>query len=160
MKKNEISTIVYEYDSVSEMTKEEAYLIEKSKEAAMSAYAPYSKFQVGVSVLLANNKIVNGNNQENAAYPSGMCAERVAVYYANSKYPDVAIKAIAICAYTNGAFIKFPIPPCGSCRQSLLETEMRFNSSIKIILAGSEKIMVVNSMKDLLPLHFNSDHLS
>ncbi|MBI5217528.1 MAG: cytidine deaminase [Bacteroidia bacterium] len=159
MKKTEFSTVVYEYDSLDELSKEEVFLVEKAKESAMNAYAPYSKFQVGVSVLLSNNKVVNGNNQENAAYPSGLCAERVAIFYANAKYPDVAVKAIAICAFTNTEFVKTPIPPCGGCRQSLLETEMRYHTPIKVILAGSEKIFIINSVKDLLPLNFNSDML-
>lgn len=159
MKKNVIQTVVYEYDSINELSKEDVFLIEKARESAMQAYAPYSKFKVGVSVLLLNNIIINGSNQENAAYPSGLCAERVALYYANSKYPDTAVKAIAVCAYTGNDFIDVPVPPCGSCRQSLLETENRFNSPIKIILAGKEKILIVHSIKELLPLNFTSDFI-
>ncbi len=160
MKKNEILTIVYQYDSISELLKEDAFLIENAQEAAKQAYAPYSKFQVGASILLANNKIINGNNQENAAYPSGLCAERVALFYANAKYPDVAVKTVAVCAFTGSDFIDFPVPPCGSCRQSLLETEIRFSHPIKMVLAGKNKIFIVNSIKELLPLNFSSSFIS
>lgn len=159
MKKNIIQTEVFEYESINELSKEEIFLIEKARDSAIQAYAPYSNFKVGVSILLANNTIINGNNQENAAYPSGLCAERVALYYANSKYPDTIVKAIAVCAFTDNNFIDIPVPPCGSCRQSLLETENRYNSPIKMILAGKEKIFIVHSIKELLPLNFTGDFI-
>lgn len=160
MKKNEISATVYEFDTVDELLKEDAFLIGNAKEAARQAYAPYSKFQVGVSILLVNNKIINGNNQENAAYPSGLCAERVALFYANARYPDVAVRTIAVCAYTGDDYTDFPVPPCGSCRQALLETEVRFNHPVKMVLAGKNKIYVVNTIKELLPLNFSSSFIS
>lgn len=160
MRKAEISVYYNEYDSISELNKEDAFLVEKAKESAQNAYAPYSKFKVGVSILLTNNKIICGNNQENAAYPSGLCAERVAMFYANAKYPDTSVKSIAISAFFNNEQVKLPIPPCGSCRQSLFETEARFQSPVKLILAGAEKIITVDSVKDLLPLSFSSDFFS
>ncbi len=159
MKKKNITTVTYEYDSVEELSKEEQFLIQKSKDAVNNAYAPYSKFQVGAAVLLENGEIITGTNQENAAYPSGLCAERVAVFYANSKYPNVAVKAIAVTAFTNNNFVKTPIPPCGSCRQVLVETETRFNKPIKIYLVSESKITVINDAKDLLPLNFDESSL-
>ncbi len=160
MKKTEIKTVIYEYNSIDELGTEEAFLIEKAGEAAKKAYAPYSQFQVGAAILLANGEIIQGNNQENAAYPSGLCAERVAIFYANSKYPDIAITAIAICAYKNSKFIEEPIPPCGSCRQVLLEAQLRFNTPIKIIIAGKSKIYLLNNVKELLPLNFDRNVLT
>ena len=159
MKKKNITTVTYEYDSVDELSKDEQILIQKSKEAVNNAYAPYSKFQVGAAVLLENGEIITGTNQENAAYPSGMCAERVAVFYANSKFPNVPVIAIAVTAFTNNNFVKTPIPPCGSCRQVLVETETRFNTPIKIYLVSESKITVINDAKDLLPLNFDESSL-
>jgi len=159
MKKKNITTVTYEYDSVDELSKNEQILIQKSKEVVNNAYAPYSKFQVGAAVLLENGEIITGTNQENAAYPSGMCAERVAVFYANSKFPNVPVIAIAVTAFTNNNFVKTPIPPCGSCRQVLVETETRFNTPIKIYLVSESKITVINDAKDLLPLNFDESSL-
>ncbi len=159
MKQKNITTVTYEYDSLDELSKNEQILIQKSKDAVKNAYAPYSKFQVGAAVLLENGEIITGTNQENAAYPSGLCAERVAVFYANSKYPDVPVKAIAVTAFTNNNFVKTPIPPCGSCRQVLVETETRFQKPIKIYLVSESKITVINDAKDLLPLNFDESSL-
>ncbi|MCK4662785.1 MAG: cytidine deaminase [Bacteroidales bacterium] len=155
MKKFEIKSTIYEYDSINDLAKEEKILIKKAREAAKKSYAPYSNFNVGACVLLENGEYFQGNNQENAAYPSGLCAERVALFYVNSKFPDIPVKAIAISVYSNSAYLDIPVPPCGSCRQVILETEMRFNSPIKIILAGEKKIQIINSIKDLLPLNFS-----
>ena len=160
MKKVEITTTVYEYDSLEELSKEEQILINKSKEAVKNAYAPYSKFNVGAAVLLETGEIIIGTNQENAAYPSGICAERVAIFYANSKYPDVPVKAIAVSAFTNNKFIDSPVPPCGSCRQVILETETRFKTPIKIYLVSSNKITVIEDAKNLLPLNFDTNFLN
>lgn len=159
MKKKNITTVTYEYNSVAELNQEEQMLIHKSKDIVKNAYAPYSKFEVGAAVLLENGEIITGTNQENAAYPSGLCAERVAVFYANSKFPDVPVKAIAVTAFTNNNFVKTPIPPCGSCRQVLVETETRFQKPIKIYLVSESKITVINDAKDLLPLNFDGDSL-
>ena len=159
MKKKNITTVTYEYDSVEELSAEEQLLIQKSKDVVANAYAPYSKFQVGAAVLLGNGEIITGTNQENAAYPSGLCAERVAVFYANSKFPDVPVKAIAVTAFTNNKYVESPIPPCGSCRQVLVETETRFNTPIKIYLVSESKITVINDAKDLLPLNFDESSL-
>ncbi len=159
MKKREITTVTYEY-SVEELSKEEQILINTSKDVVSHAYAPYSKFKVGAAVLLENGEIITGTNQENAAYPSGLCAERVAVFYANSKYPDVPVKAIAVTAFTNNKFVETPVPPCGSCRQVLVETETRFNTPIKIYLVSETGITVIHDAKELLPLNFDESSLS
>ncbi|MCD4794527.1 MAG: cytidine deaminase [Bacteroidales bacterium] len=160
MKKVEITTTTYEYDSLEELSQDEQFLINKSKEAVKNAYAPYSKFNVGAAVLLENGEIITGTNQENAAYPSGLCAERVAIFYANSKYPDVPVKAIAVAAFTNNKFVESPVPPCGSCRQVIMETETRFNAPIKIYLVSKSKITVINDAKTLLPLNFDEHFLT
>ncbi|RUT73544.1 cytidine deaminase [Ancylomarina longa] len=159
MKKTQIITTVFEYDSIDELSTEDQELVLNAKEAALRAYTPYSKFNVGAALLLENGKLVQGNNQENAAYPSGLCAERVAVFYANAQYPDVAVKTIAITSHTNGSFLESPVPPCGSCRQVLLETEDRYKQPIKVILCGERKIKIVESIKQLLPLFFDKEML-
>lgn len=134
-------------------------LIKEAKKQAMNAYAVYSNFRVGAAVLLENGKIIGGNNQENAAYPSGLCAERTAVFYANSQFPNAAVKIIAIAAYSNGEYLKEPITPCGGCRQVLLETENRYEKDIKVILYGTDKTYVIDNVKQLLPLSFGKEKL-
>ncbi len=156
MQKKEIITTIFEYNSIKELPKDDILLIEKAKEAAKNSYSPYSTFKVGAAVLLENNEIIQGSNQENAAYPSGLCAERVALFYANSKFPEVKVKTIAITALMNNKFIDEPVPPCGSCRQVMLETEIRFNSPIKVILSGNKKIQIIENIKQLLPLDFSN----
>ena len=121
-------------------------------EARSKAYAPYSKFSVGAAALLDNGITVTGNNQENAAYPSGLCAERTTLFYANSQYPESAVKTLAIAARTERDFIETPIPPCGACRQVILETEKRFGNSIRILLYGKKCIYIVEGIGSLLPL--------
>jgi cytidine deaminase len=122
-------------------------------DAANRAYAPYSKFQVGATVLLENGRIFEGNNQENVAYPSGMCAERVALFAANATCPDMAVKAVAITAIKNGD-MEDSISPCGACRQVLLEVENRYKKPVRILLCGKRETVIVSSAKDLLPLGF------
>ncbi|MBN2891596.1 MAG: cytidine deaminase [Bacteroidales bacterium] len=159
MKKVQINFDIEECQSLDDLTAQDKKLVEKAKEATKSAYAPYSKFHVGAALLLENGEIITGTNQENSAYPSGLCAERVALFYANSKYPDVAVKTLAVCAFYNGEFTPVPTPPCGSCRQVMLETETRFDSPIKILLFGKEKILIIPNSKSLLPLSFTGDNL-
>jgi len=142
---------IYSYN---ELLLEEKKLIDFAKNACSHAYAPYSQFQVGVAVLLANKEIVTGSNQENAAFPSGLCAERTALFYANSQYPDQAVKSLAVAAYTQGAFLDRPISPCGACRQVILETEMRYRNQIRILLYGKLEIYVIEGINNLLPLAF------
>ncbi len=159
MKIKEVKTTIYEYDSVSELTQQEIILIELSRKTALKAYSPYSNFKVGAALLLENGELIEGNNQENAAYPSGLCAERVAMFYANAKFPDIAVMAVAVCVFKNGEFTDIPVPPCGACRQVLIETEQRYGNKIKVILAGREKVNILMSASDLLPLSFDGNML-
>ncbi|MBN2681336.1 MAG: cytidine deaminase [Bacteroidales bacterium] len=159
MKKRNISIEIIEYQDISELDEEIGNLIKKAEASSNNAYTPYSKFNVGAAILLDNGDIVCGNNQENAAYPSGLCAERVALFYANASFPTTAVKAIAIVAKNNNSISTEPVPPCGSCRQALLETETRFGKPIKVYLSGSKKIQEISSIKDLLPLNFDKDFL-
>ncbi|MBS9768213.1 MAG: cytidine deaminase [Flavobacteriaceae bacterium] len=151
----EIRIYYQEYNSEEHLSEEYKKLVEVAKQATKSAYAPYSKFQVGVALLLDNKEIISGNNQENAAYPSGLCAERVATFYANAQFPNNAVLAIAIVAQNADGFLPIPITPCGSCRQVLLETEERYNHPITVILYGTEQIYKIPSVKSLLPFSFD-----
>ena len=124
------------------------------------AYAPYSKFKVGAAILLDNGEVVLGSNQENAAYPSGLCAERVAIFYAGSMYPDAKIVQMAITAASDTNKTESPIPPCGACRQSIAEYEIKQESPIEIYFMGeSGAIYKSNSLKNLLPLMFDKNFL-
>lgn len=150
------SVLVYTYEELSEEYK---HLVDEAKSVTQNSYAPYSKFNVGAAVLLENGEIVCGTNQENAAYPSGLCAERVTMFYANSKYPNVAPKAIAIATFSDGDFLEEPITPCGACRQVLLETEVRYGRDIDVLLFGRNGIYVLPNVKGLLPLSFDKSFL-
>jgi cytidine deaminase len=142
-----------------ECSETEKKLIEAAKEATTNSYAPYSGFRVGAAVLLENGEIISANNQENAAYPSGLCAERTVVFFTNATHPGQKIEAIAVAAWHNGRFTDDVITPCGGCRQVLLETENRFNAPMKILMYGNESVYVLESAKDLLPLSFGSEML-
>lgn len=131
-------------------------LMDAAIEATTRSYAPYSRFSVGAAALLANGVVVTGTNQENAAYPSGLCAERTTLFYANSQYPDQPVLTLAIAARTERDFIDTPIPPCGACRQVILETEKRYHQPIRILLYGKACIYQVNTICDLLPLSFDA----
>lgn len=144
---------VYTFD---ELNKAEQDLMTSAMEATTRSYAPYSKFSVGAAALLANGIVVTGTNQENAAYPSGLCAERTTLFYANSQYPDQPVLILAIAARTEKDFIDLPIPPCGACRQVILETEKRYKQPIRILLYGKKEIYEVKSIGDLLPLSFDA----
>lgn len=150
---------IEEYGDINELAQMEQDLVNSARDAAQKAYAPYSKFKVGAAVLLENGMIILGNNQENAAYPDGLCAERVALFAANANMPDVPVKTIAITAMTESGFLSEPVYPCGSCRQSLLESESRFQHPIRILLCGERKIQAVASIHDLLPLSFDASFL-
>lgn len=159
MKTKNISVSIKIYEAKDELSAGCRSLIEKAEEAAGNAYAPYSGFQVGAAVLLANGEIVTGNNQENAAYPSGLCAERVAVFYAKSKYPDVALKQLAVVAVKDGAVVETPAAPCGACRQVLIEYEDNQKEPLSVLLAGRETTIELERSADLLPLSFGSKEL-
>jgi len=142
------------YASPKELTLSEQELIDIAIKSSRKAYAPYSEFKVGAALRLKNGKIISGNNQENAAYPSGLCAERVAMFYANAQYPDIAVESLVIAAANSDGLLADPVSPCGACRQVLLETELRLKQAFNIILVGSHAIYKINSSKDLLPLSF------
>ena len=148
------------YNSVADLSKKEAELLLEAQKMVKSAYAPYSEFHVGAAVLLENGKIVTGNNQENAAYPSSLCAERVAMFYAGAQYPNVAVKAIAISVKSKNVVIKEPLSPCGGCRQVIAEYENKFEKPIRIIMSGEKgQIYVAKSIESLLPLMFTKKYL-
>lgn len=138
-----------------ELPEKERRLVDLAKEATSRSYSPYSKFAVGAALLLDNGKEILGCNQENAAYPVTICAERTAIFSAQAQYPNVPIEMIAVAARNvNGAFVHSPVTPCGSCRQVILEQEYRFKRSIPVIMVGEEKIIIAHSVKDILPLSF------
>ena len=160
MKIKTIKIEIEEFERLSEMNKEDKMLIENAAEATKNSYAPYSQFHVGAAVLLENGEIITAGNQENAAYPSGLCAERVALFYAKSKYPDVAVKSIAITAKAENFSIEGPLPPCGSCRQVIAETEKRQNKPINILMTGETgPILKVKGIETLLPFTFYEEKL-
>ncbi|MCL2510710.1 MAG: cytidine deaminase [Bacteroidales bacterium] len=147
-----------EHDTLSELPDKDRLLVEQARLSARDAYAPYSKFHVGAAVLLENGEVITGNNQENAAYPSGLCAERVAVYYAMASRPKIAIEAIAITALSDDSALNTPPFPCGACRQVLAEYEYRQKKPIRFILhAQSEKTILMNGVDNLLPFPFVSN---
>lgn len=160
MKRITITSTIEEYSSAAELNAEDRELLDRAREVGRYAYAPYSSFYVGAALRLANDIIVTGNNQENVAYPSGLCAERVAIFHAGASYPEVAVTAIAITCSSEKFSVNRPLSPCGACRQVISEYEKRSGKDIRIILSGDTgAVYVVPSMKDLLPLSFEADEL-
>jgi cytidine deaminase len=153
MKEKIITTNIRVY-SYNELSEENKKLVDLAKNATTSSYAPYSKFNVGAALLLENGEIVTGSNQENAAFPSGTCAERTTIYYASARYPGVKFKKLAIAAFTGGAFCANPVSPCGACRQAIMEYEKLGGDPIEIILIGEKEIYVLHGIRELLPLSF------
>ncbi len=154
MKKLEIKVPVEELE-YSELSADEAALVEEARQATYRSYAPYSKFRVGAAIALDNGCTVAGANQENVAYPSGTCAERTACYYAHAQYPDAHFRTIAIAARgIDGEFTPDVIAPCGACRQALLEYENLAGANVRVLLVGADKIYVLPSVQSLLPLAF------
>ncbi|MGC8865233.1 MAG: cytidine deaminase [Bacteroidales bacterium] len=151
-----ILTIEFEeWEQDSQLIESDYYLLNQAREAAKKAYAPYSKFKVGAAVLLENGEIIQGSNQENSSYPVGTCAERSALFYASSHFPGVKILGIAIATETGQ-----PVPPCGMCRQALLEYETIQKSEIPVIMGGrTGKVWKTFSVRSLLPLQFDHHHL-
>lgn len=140
-----------------ELSPADAELVEQARQATFRSYAPYSRFRVGAAILLSNGEVITGANQENAAYPSGTCAERSACYYAHARYPEAKFLKVAIAARgTDGEFVDEPAAPCGACRQALLEYETLAGAPVEILLAGRDKIYVLESVKSTLPLAFDS----
>ena len=157
MKEIKLETKIRIYP-LAELPEEESRLMEAAIKATEQSYAPYSKFHVGAAALLEDGTIVTGSNQENAAYPSGLCAERVVLFHAGHKYPDIAVVALAIAAATNGSQVE-SISPCGACRQVLLEAEQRYGKSMKVLLCGTKEVVVAESAESLLPLCFGAKDL-
>jgi len=142
-----------------ELTDEQREVLTVAKEQTKNSYCPYSHFHVGAAAKLANGIIIPGSNQENAAYPSGLCAERTALFAAGAQYPDQKVERLAIACYTGGHFTKEPGSPCGSCRQVMVETEHRYEGKMEVLLYGEEEILVFESAADLLPLIFVKESL-
>jgi len=160
MKKKKIGFELFIYTDASELSQNDQELLRDAAAARENAYAPYSKFKVGAAVLLENGEVVIGNNQENASYPSGLCAERVAIFHAGAKYPGVAIKAIAISAASSKQEVGEPAAPCGNCRQSIIEYEQKQRAPISLLMSSDTgPIYKCNSTSDILPLAFNSSFL-
>ncbi len=160
MKSFKIISIITELESEEELSSEEKKLLRLARESAKSAYAPYSNFFVGAALLLENGKIVCGSNQENVAFPSGLCAERVAFFSAGAQYPNVAIKTIVVTARSEKFSINKPVTPCGDCRQVMAEYEDRHKKNIRVILSGEKgKIFILDGIKSLLPLMFSGEGL-
>ena len=151
-----ISIESYQLDELSPQDQE---LVQAAIKATNNAYANYSRFYVGAALRLENGKIVIGANQENAAFPSGLCAERTAVFAAQANYPDSPIETLAIAGRNEKGVLPDPITPCGACRQVILEIEDRYKKPIKILLYGTQKIYCVRSVKDLLPLSFVDENM-
>ena len=154
MKHRAITIRIAEYEQLDELSEEQANLVKRAIESAKHAYAPYSEFRVGAALILANGEIVTGNNQENAAYPSGICAERVAIFYAGANYPGIPVKMIAVTALKDGDLQEEPVSPCGGCRQVMLEKESQGKAPMEVILYGTKKIQILKNATDLLPLPF------
>ena len=141
-----------EYQKSDTLSEADNQLVIKARESAQNAYAPYSGFRVGAAVLLGNGAIITGNNQENAAYPSGLCAERVVLFYAASQYPGVTVAAIAVSTNNPGSSVL--AKPCGACRQVMAEYEDLANVPMRIILDGDDRVIILNGIDSLLPLRF------
>ena len=160
MKEITITTQFTVFDSIKDLPKDVHNLMEEAVTIRKKAYAPYSKFRVGVALILDNGKIVQGSNQENAAYPSGLCAERVAIFYAGSIYPEAKILKMAITAASDTNITATPIPPCGSCRQSIAEYEIKQDTPIEIYFMGEQgQVYKSASLKNLLPFMFDKKFL-
>lgn len=159
MKEREVKFFYKEYLNIDELPEADRILIEEAVVAASGAYAPYSHFMVGAAILLDDGTVVRGANVENAAFPSGSCAEKTALSFSVSNYPAGRPVAIAIAALSGDKLTREPVPPCGNCRQMLVEEEQRQGKPIKIILAGSDKIFVTDSAESLMPLRFTKSHL-
>lgn len=144
-----------EFSSVTECPDEIQNLFKMASEAAEKAYAPYSRFQVGVAVLLADGSRYTASNQENKAYPSGLCAERVVLFYVNGLKPDIAVSKIVLAAFENGELVKEPAYPCGSCRQVMMESEERGKQAIETWMIGQNRVHKTSTIQTLLPLKFS-----
>lgn len=157
MKEIKIETVIKVYDTLEELPEDIIYLFKKASEARDKSYSPYSKFSVGAALLLEDHQIITGSNQENASYPSGLCAERTAIFYAGAQFPDKKILRMAIIAGSRNKTTSQPIPPCGACRQAIVEYEIKQDAEIEIYYKGVEgKVVQSHSLANLLPLVFDN----
>ena len=146
--------------TINELPDADREVVDAARAATANSYAIYSHFNVGAAVRLANGVIVSGSNQENAAYPSGLCAERTTLFWANSQYPTQPVEVLAIAARNEQGELATPIPPCGACRQVILETEKRYSKAMRIILYGTKECYLIDDgVKALLPLSFDAGFL-
>ena len=156
MTNKEIKIAYKEFDSIDELESKDRKLAQAAIEATKLSYAPYSNFNVGAAVLLEDGEVIQGSNQENAAYPSGICAERTALFYAGASRPDKAVVKIAIAAGQNGVLCSSPVTPCGACRQVMAQYQLKGGHPIEILLIGTERIWKFAKVEDLLPFTFDS----
>jgi cytidine deaminase len=156
MTSKEIKIAYMEYESLDQLNAEDKALAQAAIEATALSYAPYSGFNVGAAVMFEDGEMIKGSNQENAAYPSGICAERTALFYASSSRPDMAITALAIAAGQKGVLCGTPATPCGACRQVMAQYQLKSGRPMRVLLVGSEKIWRFEKVDDLLPLIFDS----
>ena len=156
----ELKIKVRVFKQLQDLKAEDMALMQAAKNALHNSYSPYSQFKVAAAVLLENGQVLTGTNQENASFPAGICAEGTVISAASSLYPNVAIKKIAVTVKSGNRIVASPASPCGVCRQRMLEYETRFNSDIEIMMMGEEgEVYAVDSVKDLLPLHFSKANL-
>jgi len=158
MEKYELKSEVFVYQD-NELPAEDLELVEKAKAATSRSYSPYSNFRVGAALRLSDGTIFTGSNQENASFPLGLCAERTAIFAAQHTHPELAVEAIAIAATNDRGFMSEPIPPCGACRQVMLEVEDRYKSPIRVLLYGTKGTHVLKTIKDILPFQFVGDSM-
>ena len=156
MTNKEIKISYMEYDSIEQMNPEDRELAQAAINATKHSYAPYSKFNVGAAVMLEDGEIITGSNQENAAYPSGLCAERTAMFYASANRPDKAMTKIAVAAGQDGKLCDSPATPCGACRQVMAQYQTKGGRNMEIILVGGKKIWKFEKVYDILPFIFDS----
>jgi len=149
----------YTLCSLEELSEADRQLVMSAQKATERSYAPYSRFCVGAAARLDDGTVVTGSNQENAAFPSGLCAERTTLFYAGAQYPDRAVVALAIAAADSNGLTAIPTPPCGACRQVMLETENRSGRPMRILLYGTEGIYVIEGVAQILPLIFDGNFL-
>ena len=156
MTNKEIKIAYIEYESLDQLDADDRKTADAAVEAISLSYAPYSRFNVGAAVMFEDGEIVKGANQENAAYPSGLCAERTALFYASASRPDKAMTAIAIAASQNGSLCEVPATPCGACRQVMAQYQLKSGLPMSVLLVGAHKIWKFEKVDDLLPLIFDS----
>lgn len=155
MKRKSLNIQYKEYSNTNDLPEEYKLLAQKAKEAVKTSYSPYSEFAVGAALLLENGEFILGSNQENGAYPSGLCAERVALFCAGTTHPNVPVDAMAIAASYKGVAVAEPIAPCGACRQVMIETQNIGKRPYKVIMIGANKTVVVDNVSFLLPFTFS-----